>query len=188
MQRLIIGIGHKSRVGKTECGEIIRKYLMDLHIQSAELNFSDGIKQAAASVFDLNQEQLYGDAKDTVDEYWGIEPRLMFRRMGDMMRELFGHDVWVRSWQRAVSNLDEQLVVVCCDVRLTSEAKKIKELGGFLIKVERPFTLKSDHPTEVDLDDWTDWDHTIWNHGSRKDLDYNACSILETILESRDLL
>ena len=188
MSRLIIGIGYQSRVGKTECGNIFREYLDDFQICSNELNFSDGIKRTAADVFGLNAAQLYGDEKDTVDAYWKIAPRMMFQRIGDMMRDLFGYDVWIKSWSRAVECLDPKLAVVCCDVRLTGEARKIRELGGFLIKVERGSTaLRSEHPTEVDLDEWTDWDHTIWNNKAHGKLVTQARSVMEKILKARDL-
>jgi hypothetical protein len=58
------------------------------------------------------------------------------------------------------------------DLRYKNEAKRIKERGGILVRINRgnlPPIEDPSHISEVDLDNWEDWDYVIDNNGSLED-------------------
>lgn len=77
-------------------------------------------------------------------------------------------DYWVEAWEAAVREKGYEKVAVP-NVRFPNEARKIKELGGTLIKVIRPGVVIDSDPSEVSMNGWTP-DHTILNDGTLLDL------------------
>lgn len=62
--------------------------------------------------------------------------------------------------------------VVVKDVRFPEEAKLIRDLGGFLVRITRPLEPDehSYHESETALDDWQDWDFELLNYGTIEEL------------------
>lgn len=80
------------------------------------------------------------------------------------------------------------------DVRFPNEAKAIKDMGGILIRVERPdnpsrikpWQFRSLHESETALDSYQDWDYTVRNEGSIDDLIINVTSIYNDYTKRSD--
>lgn len=90
-------------------------------------------------------------------QWWGTE----YRREQDP-------DYWTKAWTEKVTHLDlANSHVLIDDVRFMNELNAIKELGGLIIKIERPgFNGAGNHASETSLDDYTGWDATICNDAS----------------------
>ena len=158
---MIIGLGHKARVGKDETGKYLQRYY---HFTQAA--FADKLKHAAMEIFDLTYDQVYGDNKEDIDPRWNDTPRHMLQTTGTAMRNHYGKDVWIRALERRLQRegMDNDWCIT--DVRLPNEAEAVKRWGGYLVKVERPNAPKiatDKHESETLLDDFTGWDYILNN-------------------------
>jgi hypothetical protein len=94
--------------------------------------------------------------------------RPLLQRFGtEVGREMFGENFWVDA---AIDRIPDGGKVVFADVRFPNEADAIRELGGFVIRVERDgFGPANDHISEHALDNY-DFDGRLFNNGTIEDL------------------
>jgi hypothetical protein len=90
-------------------------------------------------------------------QWWGTE----YRRAEDP-------DYWTKAWQRKVAGYDlDREHILIDDVRFLNELAVIRNLGGRLVRIDRPgFAAGGDHASETSLDGFTDWDEVILNDGT----------------------
>lgn len=142
----IIGITGKKFHGKDTVGN----YFVTKH-RFERIAFADPLKQACQSIFGFTYDQLYGDQKEVIDEYWGKTPRDIFQFVGtDLFRNQFSKSIWIDSIKRKITSAPSQHFVIT-DVRFPNEAALIKELDGIIIKVVRniPDDMSSLHESET---------------------------------------
>jgi len=145
---LLIGIVGKNRVGK----DTLSNYLVN-HYQFTQYSLAQPIKDVARILFDFNDEQLEGNDKEKIDEEWGISPRQFFQQFGTeiMQKNIYKFlpalkkkiplkTFWIaKTIKKIQKDRDNKINKhVISDVRFLHEAKQILELGGYLIKIERP--------------------------------------------------
>lgn len=101
------------------------------------------------------------------------EIRSLLQRLGtEAGREVLGEQVWVDALFRKYT-YGEQLVIT--DVRFTNEADMVRQLGGVMVRIDRPGVGPntapdgSVHKSDIALDDY-DFDVRIANDGSITDL------------------
>ena len=128
--------------------------------------FAHPVKQVCKTIFSLSDEQLENRVlKEKKDPRWGISPREMFQRVGtdfgqftifkifpELKEKLSYRELWVKifeQWYNENSNLD----IVVTDVRFKHEAKKIKEMGGQIIKINRKLGENDSHISEMELNE-----------------------------------
>lgn len=83
----------------------------------------------------------------------GKTPRDAMQTLGtEWGRDMIGQNLWINAWQRLASHYN---FVVVDDVRFPNEAQRVIELGGRLIKIERPGhePADRDHASERYVDD-----------------------------------
>jgi len=183
----IWGIAGRAGSGKDE----IARYLVQKHgfIRRA---FADGLKDAARAIFGLDGEQVYGDKKEVVDDYWRRTPREILQLLGtECLRRGYGDDVWVRALKRYIDletrrwepTFGDQQAWVIPDVRFVNEAEAIRAWGGRLIRVTRDVgdVGIAGHASEHDLDDYHAWDAEVPNRGTLDDL-YQQVEMIWRIL------
>lgn len=97
-------------------------------------------------------------------------PRLLLQLLGtECGRGILHPNIWVNSLFSHYNPYKSNWIVT--DVRFPNEADKVLELGGTLIRIERPGKDSgSTHESETALDNYTKFTHTIINDGSVKDL------------------
>lgn len=156
----LIGIIGKKRVGKDTMADfIIKEY------NYVKYSFANPLKEACRYIFQFNDEQLYGNLKETPDARWNnITPRVILQTVGT---QLFREDlnihlpelgnmedtIWIHNFNLWYGNNKDKKVVIP-DVRFLDEAKAIKNNGGILIKIERDNLNNTDlHKSEQELDD-----------------------------------
>lgn len=147
----LIGITGKAGAGK----DTIADYLFDKYTDIGVEPFAAPLKDAARAAFGFSEEQVYGSAKETLDDFWKVTPRQVLQFMGtEMFRQTIGKlipgvedDFWV---QRMYGRLSGQIVpedgqeylvgdiVVIPDTRFQNEYDFIIANGGILINVVRP--------------------------------------------------
>jgi Deoxynucleotide monophosphate kinase len=90
-------------------------------------------------------------------QWWGTE----YRRTEDP-------DYWTKAWERKAAGYDlDHVHILVDDVRFLNELNVIRQLGGRLVRIDRPgFAAGGNHASETSLDGITDWDEMILNNGS----------------------
>jgi len=178
---MIIGITGKKRSGKDEVGI----YLYNEH-RFIRYALADPMKWAVQDIFLMTKRQLWGDRKEIVDNRYGVTPRQLLQVVGT---ELFQYAIyrylpdlkisprklWInrfRLWYKKTTKKNGFEGDVCItDVRFPHEAETIKEMGGIIIKLERPSLdyEKDNHASEQEIDliqqHWT-----VINDGTIEDL------------------
>lgn len=189
--------------------------------------FADKLKETVALLIGCTRQQLEDeDFKNRVlgEEWWYFEhtvfesgetklypynppeknlanlvkptPRMMLQRLGtELMRTQLHPNVWINS---RMATFNENSNWIMTDCRFDNEAKAIREKGGILIKIRRPFSLrfpdlaeygleydydhdrlcndnpgmcaKLTHSSETGLDNWEEFDYIIDNDGDMDDL------------------
>jgi hypothetical protein len=116
--------------------------------------------------------------------------RELLQKLGtDGLRNGLHYNVWVNALfadykcvpaDRAPKGWDCDNWVIT-DVRFPNEAKAIKDRGGIIIRVDRPFCKPvNNHPSEVSLDNWN-FDYKIANVSDLTSLSFTIQIILEEL-------
>ena len=159
----LIGFTAKAGSGKDTCALILKEKLEDVEIFS----FAQPLKEACRLLFGFSDEQLYDPKiKEQVDSTWGKSPRQIFQWLGtDILRDHIDKNFFVKLMTKRIQNSTKKFVIIP-DVRFDNEAALVKELGGIVIKIERPnaeTTIHSEHATEQGINQF---DELIINDGS----------------------
>lgn len=139
----VIGVTGRKFNGKDTLGNyFVEKY------GYKRLAFADALKNGCREIFGFTNEQLYGDQKETFDEYWDTTPRTVLQYVGtDLFREQLctimpkvGKNIWLKVVEKKI--LDELKInpnarFVITDVRFQNECQMIKNMGGIVIRVKR---------------------------------------------------
>lgn len=131
--QVICLIGQK-RVGKDTVADIIQA--SDSEFRRFAL--ADPIKDIARIMFNFTEDQLFSDAKDVIDDEWGIKPRDFFERFGtdimqfdiykylpNLVKHVHKRCFWVQSLIYKIKRLECQKVIIT-DVRGLHELEAIK--------------------------------------------------------------
>ena len=168
----IVGLSGVARSGKTT----VSTYLHELYGYE-NIKFAKGLKDMLRAM-GLSEEQIEGSQKEIpCDMLCGKTPRQLQQWIGtEFGRNLVGENLWCNIWKNNVERyltVDRYaLRVVVDDVRFPNEVDAVKDMGGLVIRIERPGITKiNNHPSETSLDDMT-WEHKIINDGNIADL-YN---------------
>jgi hypothetical protein len=110
-------------------------------------SFAAGVKDAVSSIFDWPRHMLEGDTKESrdwreqPDAWWSeklrhdLTPRYALQLMGtEAGRDVFHPDLWILSLMK---RLDSTVDYVISDVRFPNEIQRIKEMGGYIVRVRR---------------------------------------------------
>lgn len=176
---LIIGITGKKFNGKDTLGKYLSKY------GYKRLAFADPLKKVLNVIFQFNDDQLYGNDKETPDPYWKVSPRSVMQFVGtDLFRHQIkkilpniGDNIWIEVVKRQILEIwkiNPKQKIVLTDLRFPNEINLIKELNGVIIRVKRNID-KSDeefivvHESETYIDKLT-VDYDFDNNGTKNDL------------------
>ncbi len=159
----LIGLGHKSRVGKDTAAEAL------VALGWERRAFADGVREMALAL------PIRVGARDlplaTYVDTFGWDRAKTLREVTDWLdtlgratRRLCGERVWM---DRVMTDLPERCVIT--DVRTVAEAEAIRAAGGRLVRIDRP-CVGHERPMDSLLDHWSDWDAVLVNDGSPEDL------------------
>lgn len=119
--------------------------------------------------------------------------RQLLQRVGtDAIRDNLHEDTWVNALFADYKVLSATTIQtgpdyfhrlrfpdwIITDVRFPNEAKRVKDHGGLLIRVDRPDQQILNHETETALDSYDKWDGYIHNNGTLEDLQESVKDIL----------
>ena len=170
---MIVGFGHKARVGKDSAADyLVRAY------GYTKKSFAYPLKEGIGKgVFGLTDEQM-DTGKEVIDPYWNMTPRQILQLAGtEGGRNIFGDTLWIKALYRDISqDLTKNYVIT--DVRYRNEAEAIQSWGGKVIRIDRDIIgTTAKHISEIDLADWHGWDGYIRNDAS---FDILYCQVKQT--------
>lgn len=179
MSGCIVALLGQKRNGK----DTVADYLVN-NYGFVRYGFADPIKEGARHMFDLSDEQLYGDLKEVVDPRWGVTPRQILMVMGtelsqfDLPKHLpamaekigyGGRAIWVYRFKLWYEK-NPGAKVILSDCRFIHEAEMIMGMKGRVWKIQRPgWENSSDHPSEREIA-LAPYERLIINDGSLEDL------------------
>jgi len=111
----------------------------------------------------------------------GFTFRQFMQNFIEQAKDVFGEKVWVDR----VLPVDGFYVgkpVVITDCRFIIEADRIKKLGGFLVKIDRPFSTNDVHVSEIEQLKITP-DYVVHNNGTIDSLYHELETMLDSLLE-----
>jgi len=181
----IIGLAYKKGVGKNTLAKFIMTHLRcespGLHVR--EVSFAAKLKDVCFQLYGWAglkrgiYYETHRDDKEVSLPLIGKSPRQLWIGVGNKLREVY-QETWIDFALRGVS----ADVLIVTDVRFRNEAIAIEDMGGQLVRIDRPHIPKGFDPAEVDLDSWDDWDHIINNCGTLRDLNNRGITLAEDIL------
>ncbi len=167
---MIIGFAGKKRSGKDTITEhIINKYTSYNFQRYA---FGDPVKEVCRILFGFNEEQLFGDKKEDIDNEIGIKPREAFQKIGtefgrNSIHKLFPDlkvregELWIDIFKRYIRNNKGNYII--SDVRFQNEADAIRELGGIIIYIDSNYSGEDGHESEkIEVK----YDYKLENYGT----------------------
>jgi hypothetical protein len=187
----IIGISGKKFNGKDTIGDyLVKKY------GYTRIGFADALKEACRCIFGFDEEQLYGNKKETIDDFWKVTPRAILQYVGtDMFRDniekIIPHvkkDIWLRVIEKKINNIleinpDSKFVIT--DLRFENESQFINKLGGIKIRVTRQINndknnLYSFHDSEKEIDKLS-VNYDMSNDGTLNELYENIDNLMDNL-------
>jgi hypothetical protein len=161
---MLIGISGKIGAGKDTFADLILGWDTSYRKKA----FAEMLKTMSAMVTGTPIELQYTqEGKNTFIESLGMTIGDVQQKLGNGLRDTLHKDLWVITRFADYTDDDDWII---SDMRYKNEAQIIRDKGGFLIRMEGDpgkvnANTKRDktHKSEIDLDDWTDWDYRLWN-------------------------
>jgi len=175
----LIGFCGPIGAGKTSAAN----YLKSAHGFS-RVRFAGPLKDMLL-VIGLSPREVDGDLKEVpCDLLCGCTPRHAMQMLGtEFGRELIGRDFWVNAWRRQAEGvLKAGARVVANDVRHVNEIEAIRELGGIIVRIERP-GIESDAGHSSERQELP-VDHELMIRGDLEDLHFSLDYLLKRILKA----
>lgn len=159
---MIIGISGKIGSGKTYTAKYIKNKLLQYNFEKKSFGYN--VKKIVSFLTGIPMTTILSrKAKSIYLSEWNMTLGEMFQNIGtEALRDNFHSDVWILSM---FAKYNDNKNWIIDDVRFSNEAKKIKELGGILIRLEgdpkgvrKKDIRKKNHKSETMLDDYQDFD------------------------------
>jgi hypothetical protein len=182
-----IGITGKIAAGKDTLADALVAHESQMFMK---YSLAQPMKDIAMNVFGFTKDQLYDhDLKETTDKFWDITPRNFLQIMGtDMFRDVFRDDVWLKLAEKHMKEHEDKHVVIA-DIRFVNEAEFIRDLGGVIIKIERPGQPEAEgavkHVSEQGIPDEL-IDHVLINNSTLCSLNWQINTLWATQLIAGD--
>lgn len=192
---MFIGISGKARSGKDTFAEMLATELnKEAHPPFVMMAFANELKLRCQAAFDLTWEQLWGEDKEKPDEryvripansqlgvtqgppedvYWTA--REIMQDYGAFYRTI-DDQFWIKNLYKVAEDKGYTNVIVT-DVRYRNEADFIGGSGGLVIRVDREnkdSVHNEQHPSEIELDNYKQFDFTVINNWTLKHLEVAA--------------
>lgn len=173
---IVIGLTGLAGSGKTTAARVL-----ETKEGFARLSFA-GPRKAMARSFGLTTREIAGDLKEAPGpELCGKSPRQFMQMLGtEFGRDMIGPDIWINAFKRNGDELrlDEDVRgIVVDDVRFENEVAAIREMGGVIVRIERPGAGSQTGAAHVSEQLNTEPDFTVLNDSTRFYLECELISL-----------
>lgn len=167
MQNFVTGFTGKMGSGKTTACD----YMLTHFPKHVKVNFKDALVAElkknfmpllremyhATIEFAIDGEPYYEKDEDMCKYLFKVKPplvRKLLQGYGTEVRRADDPNYWVKQWKIEVQKqLDLGNWVVCDDVRFLNEAEAIHEMGGILVRIQRPDIVDTGtHSSETEME------------------------------------
>jgi hypothetical protein len=196
---IVIVISGRARVGKDTLGGYLREiFRNDCNLNFGSVAYAGVLKEMVQRDFGLTYEQLWGNEKEKMTEYFkrgfGLSsnpedywtPREIMQEYGAFYRSI-DPNFWVR---KLFSTIPENAIIT--DGRYPNEILPVLEMGGCHVRVYRDFPDKihgGDHESETSLDGVdVRIDYVVHNDGTFEDLKREAKAIVDDVVSKQKKL
>lgn len=180
---MLIGVTGSKGSGKDRFGEYFLPEFTNVRQAGPLKAMLTTMYQHAGLTADAIEARLEGDLKEiSCAALGGATPRRAMQTLGTEWRNMIDKHLWLNIWrQRVEILLANGLPVICTDIRFKHEAEAIDDLGGVMVRVERPgFGGEDGHPSETEMRDIYAR-YTIMNEGTIEDLHKKAETLLRSL-------
>lgn len=188
---MIIGISGKAGSGKDTIGNMLAYFfysggntgflnfrrLRDYYKETSweHKYFALPLKQCLCSILNCTLEDLNDQSfKQSKLSWLDCTVRELLQKFGTGIRNTVDSEFWVKALFKDYTESSNWIIT---DVRFKSEAKVIKDRGGIIIRVNRDNSGAGNHQSEIDLDDYKDFDFVIDNNKSLEDLFWEVYNV-----------
>lgn len=187
----LIGLTGSMGSGKSTARDMMLQNILATAINSNQyvnlVSFAQPLKDICINYLGLTYDDVYTqEGKAKYNEFWGMTNREILQRVGtDALRNNFHPDIWIKIAELNICRARQDkncIATIIDDTRFNNEAELIKDMGGYVIRIERDLELESKHASEQGID-LQYVDSIILNHGSMDDLKHQVCNILKTIIK-----
>lgn len=143
--------------GKKGCGKSIASEHINKIYNCHKLSFATPLKNAISEIFDFrNNECSDVNKKEVIDYRWGISPRELMQKIGtevfrDKIKEILPNlnmpynNIWISNMYFRIKEIEEihkysiykHNTYIIDDCRFEDEYNFIKNLGGYVIRINR---------------------------------------------------
>lgn len=175
---MVIGISGKIRSGKSRVAKTIIKILEKKGKTGVIKSFAEPIYKMISEMYESDIETIKKYKQDNTpiyikaplcNEFKTTNYRKVMQIIGSGVRNYADSDVWVNGLFGVNNEKLDDSIWVIEDMRFPNEAERIRDCGGYLIRVERDIHQPNAHTMENSLNDWTDWDLVIENNFKTKE-------------------
>lgn len=194
MKPIIIALTGPAGCGKDTVGIIITTELQRKQEYAYSLEaLAFPMKQFCMDLFGWSYDQMYGSSElRNKPDPDGLTPRKALQTLGTEWGRALREDVWVDALlsriERNAAYWHTPCVSVVTDLRFPNEAKKIREAGGYVIRITgRSGDVGNAHESEQHFSDPVLLEHVtheIDNSGTLDDLREKTLAILAEILKA----
>ena len=186
---LIVGFGHRRRMGKDTLAWFVHRHLhMSVNTSAAVVPFARQLKVTAYKLFrcvglqDHEWYDTHSEMREIPLPELGKSPRDLWIEIGNKLRDV-DPDIWIRNALDAHPRPEADVVLIP-DVRYPNEFKAIRDRGGVVVKVLRPGTPESSDVADSALAGMKTgaWDRVILNDGDIDALDRKAGFLTQWIV------
>jgi hypothetical protein len=180
----VIGFTAKVGGGKDTAGLLITKALEEKGYRVTKISFAKCLKDICTMMFGWDRERLEHDfaykegntlddgSPDPACEMLGKTRRVVMQELGtEAMRNGLHYDVWIIALKLAImrGDYDDYDYGLLTDCRFINELQFVRDLDGTLIRLERlgeqsTLTDQTQHLSELEWEQWTDWDASVVNY------------------------
>lgn len=182
MVRTIVALCGKKGCGKDTAAQAL------LSKGYSGQKFAGPLKDACRILFNFDESQVEGDAKDEYDPLWGTTPRTVLQFMGTEVFQYKINDVlpgigrtfWTKSLIQRIEAQEGDIVI--SDMRFQHEIDALKALDPLIykvvsIKINRGGASADKHASETELDA-IECDLIVQNDGDKQELWHKvACAV-----------
>ena len=187
---IIIGFGHRRRVGKDQISKFIDTILKIERpkLKVVKVSFAAKLKETTYELYKwaglergiFYESEQGAKLKEVVLPAIGKSPRQIWIEVGNKLREVYA-DTWIDC---ALKNFPNADVILITDVRFPNEVAKIQIMGGKVYKIIRPGEPMSDDASDSALDGFLGWDGQIENNSDLDAFYAKADAIAREILNA----
>lgn len=180
----ILAFGHKSRVGK----DVSTKFLINLiqerrpDLKVERRAFADKVKDISYQLYRLHGLQPgpyydeHPEARSIKLPILGKDPVEIWVAVGNKLRE-----VYAETWVDLVLLDCSADIIIVSDLRYPNEAKRICELGGYCVRLDKKDALIRDTVADNALNDYIGWHKIMQNNGSLSDLELEMTDLINEL-------